>query len=52
MSLTNWAEGVRKLVEEDSPEAERITLVMDNGQHPLRRLDNTRRFRRRRRAGC
>lgn len=25
-----WAEGVRQLVEEDFPEAERITLVMDN----------------------
>ena len=25
-----WAEGVRRLVEEDFPEAERITLVMDN----------------------
>ena len=27
---TTWAEGVRQLVEEDFPEAERITLVMDN----------------------
>ena len=27
---TTWAEGVRRLVEEDFPEAERITLVMDN----------------------
>ena len=25
-----WAEGVRRLVEEDYPEAQRITLVMDN----------------------
>ncbi len=25
-----WAEGVRRLVEEDYPQAERITLVMDN----------------------
>jgi len=25
-----WAEGIRRLVEEDYPEAERITLVMDN----------------------
>ena len=25
-----WAEGVRRLVEEDFPEAGRITLVMDN----------------------
>ena len=25
-----WAEGVRRLVEEDFPEAKRITLVMDN----------------------
>lgn len=25
-----WAEGVRRLVQEDYPEAERITLVMDN----------------------
>ena len=25
-----WAEGVRRLVPEDYPEAERITLVMDN----------------------
>ena len=27
---TTWAGGVRQLVEEDFPEAERITLVMDN----------------------
>ena len=27
---TTWAEGVRRLVEEDFPRAERITLVMDN----------------------
>ena len=27
---TTWAEGVRRLVEEDFPDAERITLVMDN----------------------
>ena len=27
---TTWAEGVRQLVEEDFPDAERITLVMDN----------------------
>ncbi len=27
---TQWAEGVRKLVQEDYPEAKRITLVMDN----------------------
>ena len=27
---TTWAEGVRRLVEEDFPEAERITLVMDH----------------------
>ena len=27
---TTWAEGVRRLVEEDFPQAERITLVMDN----------------------
>ncbi len=27
---TTWAEGMRRLVEEDFPEAERITLVMDN----------------------
>ena len=27
---TTWAEGVRRLVEEDFPEARRITLVMDN----------------------
>ena len=27
---TTWAEGVRQLVEEDFPETERITLVMDN----------------------
>ena len=25
-----WAEGVRRLVEEDYPQAQRITLVMDN----------------------
>ena len=25
-----WAEGVRRLVEEDFPQAQRITLVMDN----------------------
>ena len=25
-----WAEGVRRLVDEDSPEAARVTLVMDN----------------------
>jgi len=31
---TTWAEGVRRLVEEDFPDAERITLVMDNlGTH-------------------
>ena len=27
---TTWAEGVRRLAEEDFPEAQRITLVMDN----------------------
>lgn len=27
---TTWAEGVRRLVEDDFPDAERITLVMDN----------------------
>ncbi len=27
---TTWAEGARRLVEEDFPDAERITLVMDN----------------------
>ena len=25
-----WAEGVRRLVEEDYPQAQRITLLMDN----------------------
>ena len=25
-----WAEGVRRLVEEDFPDAQRLTLVMDN----------------------
>ena len=29
-AATEWAEGVRKLVEEDFPQAKRITLVMDN----------------------
>ena len=27
---TTWAEGVRRLVEEDFPDARRVTLVMDN----------------------
>ena len=27
---TTWAQGIRRLVEEDFPEAERITVVMDN----------------------
>ena len=35
---TTWAEGVRQLVGEDFPEAERITLVMDNLNPPRRRL--------------
>ena len=29
-AASTWAEGVRQLVEEDFPEAQRITLVMDN----------------------
>ncbi len=29
-AATTWAQGVRHLVEEDFPDAERITLVMDN----------------------
>lgn len=29
-AATEWAESVRKLVEEDFPQAKRITLVMDN----------------------
>ena len=29
-SARTWAEGVRRLVEEDYPQAQRITLVMDN----------------------
>ena len=33
-----WAEGVRRLVEEDYPEAQRITLLMDNLSTPHRRL--------------
>ena len=48
---TTWAEGVRRLVEEDFPEAERITLVLDNlSTMPGPRC--TRRFRHRRRVGC
>ena len=30
MAASTWAEGVRRLVEEDFPQAQRITLVLDN----------------------
>ena len=29
-TASTWAEGVRRLVEEDFPQAQRITLVLDN----------------------
>ena len=29
-TVSTWAEGIRRLVEEDFPEAQQITLVMDN----------------------